>query len=55
MPCDAADSPTPQRSRTGEKDMAIICFRTPQRLVSRPGSSVHEGEIKITMENIAAR
>ena len=53
MTRDAADSAAAQGTRSGEKDMRIIGFRAPERLVA--GVAVEEGEIKITVENVSAR
>ena len=42
--CDAADTAATPGSRTGEIDVRIVGFRTPERLVRSPASSSRKGK-----------
>ena|GEM_PF-6262334 len=55
MACGPADTAASMGTRTREKNVRIIGFRTPEWLVPFPGIAVEEREIQVTMENVSAR
>ena len=51
----AADTAAATRSGTGQIDMAVIGFSAPELVACFVRIVVKEGEIQITMENVATR